>query len=341
MRLHNSQDQHEESSTRQGLHTPIRTLPVSLIAVAIAALLAMILASCGDPAPEPTPMPQSTPSTAGGVSLTPVPPTATPTISDREALVALYNATDGPNWRDSTNWLSDEPLDEWHGVKTDDNGRVIELILWRRGLNGEIPPELGRLSNLQNLYLRSNDLSGTIPPELANLSKLEVLDLAWNKLTGSFPPDLVKLQSLTYLDIGETSLTGCLPDVWKGRFRLRYVDYDVFLEGSDLGGLPFCFETSDSEPPGARNALIAFYNATDGPNWKNNLNWLTDHPISIWHGVKVDERGRVIELRLPDNDLSGEITLKLSNLTDLQVLDLHRNDLIGERFRRSWAGSGV
>ena len=222
-----------------------------------------------------------------------------------DALVSLYNATNGPSWKHDTKWLSGEPLGIWYGVTTDDNSRVTELVLNRNGLSGKIPPELG------------------------NLSKLEKLDLGSNELTGSFPPELIKLQSLTYLDVGGTSLIGCLPDSWERRFRLRDVDYDVFLEGSDLGGLPFCFETLEPEPPGARNALIAFYNAADGPNWKNNLNWLTAHPIGIWHGVKGDERGRVIELRRddvsPDNDLSGEIPLELSNLTDLFVLDLHRN----------------
>ena len=35
---------------------------------------------------------------------------------DRQALVAFYNATDGANWRNNENWLSDEPLDAWYGV---------------------------------------------------------------------------------------------------------------------------------------------------------------------------------------------------------------------------------
>ena len=38
---------------------------------------------------------------------------------DRAALVALYSATDGASWKNSANWLSDAPLDEWYGVTTD------------------------------------------------------------------------------------------------------------------------------------------------------------------------------------------------------------------------------
>ena len=53
-------------------------------------------------------------------------PTRTPE-TDREALIALYDATDGPNWSKSTNWLSDAPIDQWHGVTTDGTGRVARL----------------------------------------------------------------------------------------------------------------------------------------------------------------------------------------------------------------------
>ena len=64
-----------------------------------------------------------------------VPP---PTDTDREALIALYNATDGENWKDNDNWLSDAPLSRWHGVTTDDDGNVTVLDLGRNNLSGEI-----------------------------------------------------------------------------------------------------------------------------------------------------------------------------------------------------------
>ena len=59
---------------------------------------------------------------------------------DRAALVALYEATDGPNWVNSDNWLSDAPLGEWYGVRTDLRGRVWELSLNSNELFRPDPP---------------------------------------------------------------------------------------------------------------------------------------------------------------------------------------------------------
>ena len=88
--------------------------------------------------------------------------------SDRDVLVSLYNATDGPNWRNSANWLTDSDPSTWHGV-TAANGRVTGINLEGNNLSGTIPPELGNLSHLSHLNLASNRLSGSIPPELAEL----------------------------------------------------------------------------------------------------------------------------------------------------------------------------
>ena len=73
--------------------------------------------------------------------------------SDRSALEAIYRATGGDNWTDNANWLSEAPLRDWHGVETNEQGRVIGLRLggWDEtarehvgnGLVGSLPPELG------------------------------------------------------------------------------------------------------------------------------------------------------------------------------------------------------
>ena len=167
-------------------------------------------------------------------------PKAAPPPDNRDALVALYNATNGPGWKNSENWLSEAPLGEWHGVATDDcDGSVTGLDLSRNQLTGPIPPELGNLKNLtwltlwdnqmtgpillelgslENLtWLRlgHNQLTGPIPPELGNLSALRQLNLGYNQLTGPIPPELGNLSGLQYLWLSDNRLTGCVPATLK------------------------------------------------------------------------------------------------------------------------------
>ena len=142
-------------------------------------------------------------------------PTVTPTRaqsgSDRDALVAFYHSTGGASWDTNTNWLSDRPIGEWHGVTTNSNGRVIKLNLPENQLTGEIPPELGGLSNLTGLWLLRNQLTGEIPPELGGLSNLTKLYLFSNQLTGKIPPELSSLSNLTELFLDSNQLTGEIP----------------------------------------------------------------------------------------------------------------------------------
>ena len=134
-----------------------------------------------------------------------------PPSPDRDALVALYNATGGPNWSDNEGWLSDAPIREWNGVFTSGSGLVTSLYLGYEQLTGPIPPELGSLSNLRTLWLNDNQLTGPIPPELGNLSNLTELDLGDNQLTGPIPPELGNLSNLSELDLSSNQLTGPIP----------------------------------------------------------------------------------------------------------------------------------
>ena len=120
------------------------------------------------------------------VSLTGLAHAQIPT-AEREALVALYNSTDGANWSDNNSWLGPVGTEcLWYGVDCS-GGHVEELSLSNNNLNGVIPAELGNLSSLLFLWLNSNELSGTIPAELGNLSILRRLQVNSNKLSGTIP----------------------------------------------------------------------------------------------------------------------------------------------------------
>ncbi len=168
---------------------------ITLLSVVLSLALTAALAACGSDEPSGVTGPDRTASTpalgdAPTATDAPAPATATapptvaplptatrpplPTIgptsaeTDREALVALYNATDSGNWNISTNWLSDASIGEWEGVSTDQGqGRVRLLGLNNNELSGEIPPEMGSLSKkLTYLDLRDNALSGCVPRSL-------------------------------------------------------------------------------------------------------------------------------------------------------------------------------
>ena len=78
-----------------------------------------------------------------------------------------------------------------------------------------------------------------------------------------------------------------------------------------------------------RAALEALYDATGGANWTTDTNWKTTAPIEDWYGITTDAEGRVTELRLSDNGLTGSIPTRLGDLDRLQWLDLSSNELTG------------
>ena len=95
---------------------------------------------------------------------------------DRAALVAFFEAAGGPGWTRRTNWLTEAPVREWHGVLALRDGRVSGLRLDDNGLAGSVPPELGDMIGLRELDLTDNgELAGELPTGLASLNPLRKL----------------------------------------------------------------------------------------------------------------------------------------------------------------------
>lgn len=112
---------------------------------------------------------------------------------ERDALVALYNSTNGANWQSNDNWLIGDPCqNSWYGVtcrkleeweaEEDGGFTIVRLELDRNSLAGSIPESLGNLTNLEELYLDSNKLTGLIPESLGYLEFLWSINLGWNGL---------------------------------------------------------------------------------------------------------------------------------------------------------------
>ena len=161
----------------------------------------------------------ATAGSASGTATVTVDQSANP---DRAVLMTLYETTDGPNWVNNDNWLSEKPLGDWYGVSVDASGRVIGLDLagrWdndrreyvQHGLYGPIPAEVGTLASLRTLDLAHNSLTGPIPASLGELTQLVSLDLAASGRLGSIPPELGKLANLKDLNLCCNELTGPIP----------------------------------------------------------------------------------------------------------------------------------
>ena len=130
--------------------------------------------------------------------------------AEYEALVALYNSTDGANWSNNSGWLDTNTPCNWYGV-TCSAGHVISLYMYNNQLSGSIPPQLGNLTHLQYLSLWWNQLSGNIPAELGNLTNLQSINLSVNQLSASIPPQLGSLANLQHLDLHGNQLSGSIP----------------------------------------------------------------------------------------------------------------------------------
>ncbi len=236
--------------------------------------------------------------------------------ADSLALIALYNSTNGANWTNT--WELSQPVSTWFGVTLSADGCSVVcldldgidnctwggVVITGNNLVGTIPPELGNLSNLTDLWLRNNDLSGGIPIELGNLSNLVHLDLENNPLGGSIPSELGNLSNLILLNLVSNQLLGGIPANLGNLSNLTTLN----LGANDLtGSIPSSLGNLSS-----LTSLNLSYNELSGlipPSIGNlsNLNFLY----------------------LFGNQLTGPIPNDLGNLSSLNFVRLSNNQLVG------------
>ncbi|KAL7494975.1 hypothetical protein ACHAWT_004032 [Skeletonema menzelii] len=167
-------------------------------------------------------------------------------LIQRYILAVLYYSTGGPNWTkcgdaasDATcqvqsaygnsegfNWLTCNSECEWGGTdcrEDDESGRLRVIDVENNGLNGNLPPEIAKLSGLVVLALEQNQLQGPIPSSYGDLDKLVVLDFDFNDLTGTLF-DLSNMERLQQLDLNSNSLTGSIEGLGWDQTILTFID---------------------------------------------------------------------------------------------------------------------
>ncbi len=95
-------------------------------------------------------------------------------------------------------------------IKEAAKDRRPSLDLSKQGLTA-LPPEIGQLTNLQELDLENNQLSA-LPPEIGQLTSLQELNLDSNQLR-ALPPEIGQLTSLQELKLHGNQLRALPPEI--------------------------------------------------------------------------------------------------------------------------------
>ncbi len=232
---------------------------------------------------------------------------------------------------------------------------------------------LGDLTGLTYLDLSGNDLSSALPPELDQLTKLTHLDLSgnafrgdiskqnpdhprgieWEKLvnlvemdlsdnrrsgqhglSGRIPPELGFLPDLTALDLSGNNLEGAVPPTLAGLELDR--NKSSLLKNPKLTCKPEGFAVAAYlDNCTDKHWLEDLYHTAGGEHWREDANWVSNNPISQWHGVITapEEPNKVIGLFLSGNELDGDFDTVLgvlSGFEDMTHTDLSKNPLVSD-----------
>ncbi len=252
--------------------------------------------------------------------------------AQKQALLDLYNSTDGDNWTNTVNndqpWDPAIPVCDWFGVAVV-NGTVTSVQLGNNNLTGSIPASLGDLSGLITLRLNSNNLNGEIPSSLGSLSQLRTLYCRINQLTGTLPTELENLSQLQILDFSGNNLTGDLPTGYGGLSNLRGLE----LNNNQLTGtIPVSYANLSSllELKLSQNQLTGNIPPEFGNMTQLEQLYLQGNQLTGMIPPELGTPGNVLDdLNLSNNRLTGGIPTELGNLTNLRFLSLFNNQLTG------------
>ena len=232
------------------------------------------------------------------------------------------------------------------------------LYLYGNALTGSLPQSLTRLSQLTHL-----DISGTgacAPNDAEFLAWLETIEFYGDTCNrppepvGTVPPQAlaesgpalgVSMEAY-FSDPDDDPLTYAAASSNAGAVTAFVSGDTVWLAPGAAGTASVTVTAQDPDglsatqamtvttaasagPQSDREVLEVFYDSTGGASWTNRTNWKTSAPLGEWHGVRTDPAGRVTELELYDNGLTGLIPPALGDLASLRSLDLNFNALTG------------
>lgn len=230
--------------------------------------------------------------------------TLTLTNPDYDALLALYNSTNGPGWNNNSGWGTGCNVCNWHGVTCNGNGRVIFLDLNSNNLTGTIPTDIGNVTYLEELNLGGNNITGSLPSQLTNLTFLKRLYLGHNNLSGNIPSFIGSLANLETLYLNDNSFSGNIPSQIWNLTNLQY----LYLSDNQLTGTL----------PSAIGNLANLYDFD-----------LQNNQLSGTIPSQIGGMASLSDFRLFNNQFSGDLPAQLGTLPNLGALVLNNNQFTG------------
>lgn len=229
------------------------------------------------------------------IPLLPSPP-GPPTTEQYRVLKELYEATDGTNWFNNTNWLSLSVSEcQWYGLQCAPN--LGNVNLGGNNLRGTIPTNLGRLQGFVSFDFSNNSLHGTIPTSFSWI-RLFSLQLQDNQLSGTIAPEIFAGNTLATFNVANNRLSGTLP---AGIGSTLAIQQFLAAHNQLTGTIPpfqaFWFDVS--------------YNLLEGslPQIATSM-----FPLDVYN--------------VAHNNLSGDVSV-LGNLTAIAILNISHNNLAG------------
>ncbi|KAL3729683.1 hypothetical protein ACJRO7_026766 [Eucalyptus globulus] len=203
------------------------------------------------------------------------------------------------SWNDSSHFC------KWYGVTCGRrHQRVSMLDLRSKNLAGVLPPHIGNLSFLREVYLQNNSFHAKIPPHFGRLFRLQKLHLNNNSFSGQIPSNLSYCSNMLILNLGFNMLKGNLPTELGSLSKLQ----ELKLEFNSLMG---------NIPPSIGNlsSLQKF-----GTTW-NNFSGTIPKTLGQLRNLK--------RLTLAANKFVGTIPISIFNISALACLEVGKNQLEG------------
>ncbi|XVF78748.1 hypothetical protein PTKIN_Ptkin14bG0160700 [Pterospermum kingtungense] len=197
-------------------------------------------------------------------------------------------------------------------------------------LEVEIPEEIGNLFHLEILSAANMSLTGQIPASIFNISSLNVVDFSLNSVSGNLPP-FINVPKLERFSVWENNLSGNIPNSISNASMLKFIELSVnYFSGlipNTLGSLRHLERLGLAVSDNALNGILPTYFG----NLSTSLQrfYASACELGGYIPLEVGNLSNMLLLELRNNKIIGSIPTTIRGLRNIQALSLGDNELHG------------